>query len=409
MPPPAKYEYPALDKAFVSGFDEMVLAYPIVEYHLNPNGNVAPNNVLPTGYPPALLSAFAGQVKGFPFTAPNIPILTAIEPYDGDQRAKLTYRRMPAPWVVDIDFNQESDTFVFTKKRVNVSANIKPSLIQTNGSGCSVTLAFTGALVTGGSLSGGTDYPDYFGIIIQNPTGSAPLVTATAYGTAVNGVPNAFILTNGGRGYAGSETAVAIGDALVEVDRKDIDDNLGYEIVTIMQMTWEEQTSIGIREPEIFVVGMGTYFQTVEGVGSAYYPYRNVRTRTVPATVLHWLSIGETRLPLPASRLVLKNGATVINSDSAGTSTSVLIWNPILIGARLFLGLTFEEVITDTATYSGSWENISFGPITIEPSVPGATQYLVEVAAGDYALKNFESIRMRGNIFSNVAVCFPLQ
>ena len=411
MPQQTRYEDPALGKLFISGYDANSLANPVLELHIdanNPAMTVVPGQSLKVF--PAALGVPVDVSDKYPSH-----ILTHVEPYHADQRQKLTYRIVPTPWIYEISFAAQSETFVFVKHRQNIAANIKPSLIQTNGAGCSVVLTFNGGQVTGGSFAGGSDFPDLFGVIIQSPAGSAPLVTATAYGTATNGVPDSnatnkgFILTNGGRGYAGSETAAVVGDSLVEVDRMDTDSFLSIEKVSIMQMTWEEQTSIAIREPEIFIVGSdGVFFDTIDGIGSAYFPYRNARTRTLPASVLHWLSIGETRLPLPASKLVLKNGKTVINSDLYGTGINVNLWNPGLIGARLYLNLLFAEVFTDPGSYSGSWNNISFGPITFGPSIPSATQYLAEVSAGCYALKNFESVPLKGQIFSNVAVCFPL-
>lgn len=405
MPQQTRYEDAALGKLFVASYDANSLANPVLELHIdakNPAMTVVPGQSLRVF--PTALGVACDQSDKYPNH-----ILTDVELYHADQRQKLTYRIVPTPWIYEISFDAQSETFVFIKRRENIGTNIKPFLVQKNGSGLTLTATLTAGQVTGVALGGsGVGYPDMFGAIFDNPSGSNP-VTATGYGTAVNGVPTSFVITNPGNGYGGAPNVKAIGDALVEVDRKDIDSFLSIETVTIMQMTWEEQTSISIKIPEIFILGMGTYFLSIDGIGSAYFPYRGAGTSPVPATVLHWLSIGETRLPLPASKLVLKNGSTVINSDATGTSVSVDLWNPGTIDADLFLHLHFEDVITDSGSYSGTWNGISFGPITFGPSVPSAIVYLAEVGSGDYALKHFESQRMKGNIYSNTAVCFELQ
>ena len=181
--------------------------------------------------------------------------------------------------------------------------------------------------------------------------------------------------------------------------------------LNITKVKFEEQVSIPIRNEQIMAVGSSVVFILVNGVGTEWFPFRSARTRQVEATVLHWLSIGEVKLPLTSAQLALSNGKTVINSDSTGTSANVNLWNVSAASAHLWFGFAFEDVISDVLIYpegGALWNGISLTQQTIAASVPSATQYLTEVAAGDYGLKDFESVRLKSNIFSNRATCFPL-
>ena len=393
MPQKPAYENSPPGKLFISGYDGKSLAYPVLEIHVdakNPLMQVVPGQAL-KAFPASL--GVACDVSNL---YPN-HILTELDTYAADQRQRLKYQIMPGPWEYQFSFDAQSRTFVFVRKRQNVAANIKPYLVQKNGSGLTLTATEAGGVVTGVAVGGaGAGYPDFFGVVFDNPGGSNP-VTAQGYGTAVNGVPNAFFLTNPGEGYTGTPNVVALGDAVVEVRRIDTDTFLADEIVTIMQMTWQDLIEQAVHYDSIFHLdGIGGTYTYIDPIGADWEYIIGPRVRVVPVEVLNWISIGETLVP-PASP-VLASGATVQNP--------LVIWNPRLTTMRSYGGFSLNEAITDAYSENGIIQGVTF-TVAVAVSNPSATDYVTFAAAGDKYCKGFQSVRMRGNLYANRAEYAP--
>lgn len=147
--------------------------------------------------------------------------------------------------------------------------------------------------------------------------------------------------------------------------------------LNIDQVTWTELESIGVVYPELFAG-----FEFIDPIGSAWI-FKAARARTVLAQSVYTLSIGET-----------------VVSQSA-------LWNPDLRSWRLWANFSASNVITDTFTYSGSINGVSFSTV-VPASVPSLTQYQALLVAHTYVLYQFESKRWKENIYANKWLYIPL-
>lgn len=144
--------------------------------------------------------------------------------------AQRIWQAIPGSWIFTVEVEKDSLALVFTKRRKNIAANIHPKVLLKTGSGVSLTAVLTGASVSSVTIGGsGTGYADYTAVVFAAGGGT----TAQGYMTASNGTPNGFVVTEPGSGYGSAPAIKVLPNSVVEVARKDINNFLAWEIVTV--------------------------------------------------------------------------------------------------------------------------------------------------------------------------------
>jgi hypothetical protein len=222
-------ENPALGRYYIQSFDAADENYPIVAVHWMPYQGMPP---VPTLYSACPVAQSLLQLnESFPWQ--NL-VFVEDHHYASDQRTAWLYRILPGPWLYDFSVQKEILTFIFSQRRIVRANTVNPSIVAQQGSGATAVATESGGGITGITISGGTGYANYFGISVAAPSVG---VTAQAYGTAVNGVPNPnAIMVNAGSGYSGAPVVTVLPGCLIETMEKDIPENdaLQWEIITMM-------------------------------------------------------------------------------------------------------------------------------------------------------------------------------